>query len=233
MIALQCRTGVFTRLIILMALCCLGASCATKPARYQDLASSAQLRANGNNTDGRVPFNTAIEPSALKAYTFVTLDPVRIYRGKDGQFGTLSEDAKNDLARHAEVRFRAELARRGLLAAAVGPRTLRLKITLTGVETNVPVLGTATKMTPVGFALSGLRSVRDKEGRFTGAVIYAGELFDAASGRLVYAFVTRQYPNALNIPASILPLDAALAGLDRGATVTASSLQSMMAGATR
>ncbi len=38
-------------------------------------------------------------------------------------------------------------------------------------------------------------------------MIYAVEVFDAANDRLVYAFVTRQYPNALNIPATIAPLE--------------------------
>jgi hypothetical protein len=158
---------------------------------------------------------------------------VRIYRGKDSQFGDLSEQSKTELSRHADLYFRRELAHQQILAGEPGKNALRMRVTIAGATSNVPVLSTATRLTPVGFAMSGLRSVGDKEGNFSGAVIYAVELFDAANGRLVYAFVTRQYPNALNITATILPLDAAKAGIERGASTTATALKSLMGSARR
>ena len=51
----------------------------------------------------------------------------------------------------------------------------------------------------------------------TGSVIYTVEIFDAATSRLLGAFVSKQYPNAYNIKASVGPLAAAEAGLDKGA----------------
>ena len=50
-----------------------------------------------------------------------------------------------------------------------------------------------------------------------GSVIYGVEIFDAPSSRLLGAYVTKQYPNAYDIRASIGALDAATAGIDRGA----------------
>jgi hypothetical protein len=207
----------------------LATSCATKPAHYQELASTAQLHANTGSTDKRVAFNTSLDPKALKAYSSVALEQVRIYRGADHQFGNLSENAKADLARHADRKFAEALRREGLVAGAAGAPSLRMRVTITGAQTSVPVLSTATKVTPVGFALNGLKMAGGKEARFSGAVIYAVELFDARDDGLIYAFVTRQYPNALNIPASVLPLDAAKAGIDRGASTTATSLKGLLA----
>ncbi len=223
----------FHRAIFILGVSALCASCSTKPALYQGLDSSRQLRATSPQTDQRVAFNTDLAPDDLKAYASVILEPVRIYRGKDSQFGDLSEQSKTELARHADLSFRRELTHQQLLDVGPEKQALRMRVTLTGAESSVPVLGTATRLTPVGFAMSGLRSVGDKEGNFSGAVIYAVELFDAANGRLVYAFVTRQYPNALNITATILPLDAAKAGIERGASTTATALKSLMGSAHR
>ncbi|WP_185969922.1 DUF3313 domain-containing protein [Rhizobium straminoryzae] len=226
--ALRPIVRTFHRAILILGMSALCASCSTKPTLYRDLTSSRQLRATSPQTDQRVAFNTHLDPGALKLYASVIVEPVRIYRGKDGQFGDLSEQSKTELARYADQAFRRELARQQLLDVEPGKDALRMRVTLTGATSNVPVLSTATRVTPVGFAMSGLRSAADKEGNFSGAVIYAVELFNAANGRLVYAFITREYPNALNITATILPLDAAKAGIERGASTTATALKSLM-----
>jgi hypothetical protein len=223
------RTGSVSPGMACLGIVVLVASCATKPAHYQELASTAQLHANTGTTDKRVAFNTSLDPKALRAYSAVTLEPVQVYRGADHQFGNLSENGKADLARHADRKFAEELRRQGLVTGAASAPSLRMRVTITGAQTSVPVLSTATKVTPVGFAMNGLNMAVDREARFSGAVIYAVELFDARDGGLVYAFVMRQYPNALNIPASVLPLDAAKAGIDRGASTTATSLKGLLA----
>lgn len=223
------RTGYVSPGTVCVGIVMLATSCTTTPAHYQELASTAQLHANTGTTDKRVAFNTSLDPKALKAYSSITLEQVRIYRGADHQFGNISENAKADLARHADRKFAEELRRQHLLGATAGGPALRMRVTITGAQTSVPVLSTATKVTPVGFAMNGLNMAVDREARFSGAVIYAVELFDARDGGLIYAFVTRQYPNALNIPASVLPLDAAKAGIDRGASTTATSLKGLLA----
>lgn len=216
------------RSIIALCLLISCASCATKPELYQELSSSGQLRQSGKQADKKVYFNTSLDPGRLKAFTSVIVEPARIYRGRDNQFRSLSEQSKIELARHADLHFSRELASKQLLVGTPETASLRMRVTITGAEGSVPVLSTATKLTPVGFAMSGLRSVSDREGSFAGAVIYAIELFDARNGTLIYAFVTRQYPNALNIPATIRPLDAAKAGLERGAATTATALKDLM-----
>ena len=50
----------------------------------------------------------------------------------------------------------------------------------------------------------------------TGSVIYVTEVYDASTDRLLSAFVTKQYPNALNIGASMGSLAAAKVGIEKG-----------------
>jgi Protein of unknown function (DUF3313) len=51
----------------------------------------------------------------------------------------------------------------------------------------------------------------------TGSVVYGVEIFDASSSRLFGAYVTKQYPSAYDIKASVGALAAATAGIDKGA----------------
>ena len=62
-----------------------------------------------------------------------------------------------------------------------------------------------------------VQSIRGKEGSFTGSVSYAVEIYDASNNRLLNAYVTKQYPNSLNISATRGSLSAAKAGIDKGA----------------
>jgi len=52
---------------------------------------------------------------------------------------------------------------------------------------------------------------------FTGSVIYAVEIYDAPTNRLLAAFVTKQYPGSLNVLATLGSLAAAKTGIEKGA----------------
>jgi hypothetical protein len=51
----------------------------------------------------------------------------------------------------------------------------------------------------------------------TGSVNYAVEIHDASSNQLLLAYVTKQYPNAMNVGASFSPLKASMVGVEKGA----------------
>jgi len=51
----------------------------------------------------------------------------------------------------------------------------------------------------------------------SGSVSYAVEIYDAGTNRLLGAYVSKQYPNAMNVKASIGGLGAAKAGIRKGA----------------
>lgn len=200
--------------MVVIGMCVLFTACATKPASYQDLSSSGRLRPSGVQADQWVAFNTDLNPVDLKAMLRSSWN-LRESTVAGTTSSAISEQFKIELVRHADHHFTRELARRHLLVAVAAKGSLRMRVTITGARGSVPVVATATKLTPVGLVLSGLRTVRDKEGNFSGAVMYA--------------VVTRQYPNALNIPATILPLGAAKAGIERGASIAAAALKALMA----
>lgn len=62
-----------------------------------------------------------------------------------------------------------------------------------------------------------MQAARDKEGLLTGSVSYAVEIYDATDNRLLSAYVTKQYPNALNAGASFGALSASKVGIRKGA----------------
>jgi len=94
---------------------------------------------------------------------------------------------------------------------------LRLRLTLTGAETNTAVVSTFTRFDLVGLPYNAVQGMRGKEGLFMGSVSYSVEIYDAPSNRLLMAFVTKQHPNAMNVAATFGSLRAAKTGLDKGA----------------
>jgi hypothetical protein len=194
------------------------------PIAYSEVASSSYLAPNPSDPSGRIPYrySTSVD---WRAYNKVMLEPVVIYRGADQQFGDMSEADKTALANYMRTRFTKELGNRFALASQRGPNTLRVRLTLTGAVVNTPVLGTLSRFDVAGLVYNGVQEVRDGEGSLTGSVIYAVEIFDAPTSRLLGAFVSKQYPNPLNIKASVEPLAAAEAGIDKGAEALLAQLR--------
>ncbi len=81
--------------------------------------------------------------------------------------------------------------------------TLRLKVTLLGAEKTKGGVATATRVTPMGFGLSALKSAMGKGGSFTGSVLFAVELYDARTNELLLAAVRRRHPDPLDVPATL------------------------------
>ena len=67
--------------------------------------------------------------------------------------------------------------------------------------------------------------MRERRRASHSAVVYAVEIFDAATSRLLGAFVTKQYPSPYNIGATIGTLAAAEAGIDKGADALIAQLR--------
>ena len=207
--------------LAVLALCVVLAGCASvTPVPYSAVASSSYLAPNPSDPSGHIPYRyaTAVD---WRAYNKVIVEPVVIYRGPDQQFGDMSEEDKASLASYMQTRFTEKLGRRFAVVNQRGPNTLRVRLTLTGAVANTPVLGTLSRFDIAGAVYNGVQAARDGEGSMTGSVIYAVEVFDAANSRLLTAFVSKQYPNPYNIKASVGPLAAAEAGLEKGAEALA------------
>jgi hypothetical protein len=100
-----------------------------------------------------------------------------------------------------------------------------LHLTLTGAKATTAVLGTVTRIDVAGGLYNTVQAARGREGSMTGSVNYAVEIYDAASNRLLSSYVTKQYPNAMNIGASFTAMDASMVGVRKGADALLAELK--------
>ncbi|MGJ4945495.1 DUF3313 domain-containing protein [Bradyrhizobium sp. HKCCYLS1011] len=194
------------------------------PVAYSEVASSHYLAPNTSDSSGRVPYRYASSVD-WRSYDKIMLDPVVIYRGRDHQFGDMSEQDKVKLAAYMRSRFLESLSTRFAVVGQRQPNTLRVRLTLTGAVTNTPVLGTMSRFDLAGAVYNGVQTARDGEGLLTGSVLYVVEVLDAPSGRLLSAFVSKQYPSPYDVKASVGALAAAEAGIDKGADALVAQLR--------
>lgn len=143
----------------------------------------------------------------LSRYRNLMIDQTVVYSGADAQFDDVKAEDQRKYAALVTTTLRAELAKSFRIVTSPGPDTLRLRTTLLGVETTKGGLATATRVTPIGFALSAVNSVAGKEGKFTGSLLVALEMIDGKSGELQYAAVRRRSPDALDIAATLSTSD--------------------------
>lgn len=211
------HTSLKMQLSLVLFLCGTVAGCATtQPVPYGGLASAEQLRPNAGDTTGRVPYSysTAV---TLRDYSSIIIDPVQVYRGQDSQFEEVTDDEKAMLAAYMQGEFESRLRNRLRISRDAGWKTLRLKLTLTGAKSSTRFLSTVSRFDLVGGPYNIVQSIRGKEGAFTGSVSYAVELYDASTNLLVSAYIAKQYPSPMNIPASLGTMDASKAGIRNGA----------------
>lgn len=193
----------------------------TQPLRYADLPSSPQLQPNGSDNTPYM-FSTHTD---WRDYSAIIIDPVNIYAGADNQFGDLSEADKRELVQEMNKEFGKSVSAKFRLTNQVRPGTLRLKLTLTGAKNNTAVVSTFTRFDLVGLPYNAVQGIRGKEGMFMGSVSYSVEVFDASSNRLLKAYVTKQFPNAMNVSATVGSLSAAKTGIEKGAQELLTQLQ--------
>ena len=207
------------------------AGCAShEPVRYAGLSSSARLTANTDDNKDRIPYKYAA-PVDWKKYDRIQIEPVSLYQGADGQFDDMDPADRKKLADYMQNKFYEVLHSRFITTTGVSsetpakPGTLRLRLTLTGADTTPQVVGTVTKFDLAGGPYNIVQSIRGGRGMMSGSVNYAVEIHDAVTGELLLAYVAEQYPNAMNISATIGSLSAAETGIDKGADQLLEMLQ--------
>jgi hypothetical protein len=212
----------------LLAVACLGllAGCApTRPVAYKNLSSATELTRNTQDKSGHVPYRYTAPDSDWSRYHSVLIDPVTIYRGPDQQFGRLSDADKTQLANYMQAQFAQALKLHYAVVASPGADTLRIHVTMTGVERTVLVISTVKQLMPVGAVLNTVKSIAGKQSKFMGSITYAVEIYDGASNRLLRAYVSKQYPAAEDIPASLGTLSASEVAIRKGAKALLAQLQ--------
>ena len=211
-------------LLFALPLLSLAGCAGVQPVAYSGIPSSSYLKANAHDDSGRVPYNYSTLVS-WQAYSKVMVDPVTIYRGADNQFGEMSDADKATLAAYLQKSFTQKLETKFAPAAQLGPGTLRVKLILTGAESTKPVIGQFTHFDIGGNVYNGVQAVRGGKAMFGGSVSYAVEIYDGSDNKLLNAYVTQQYPNAMNLVASFGSLSAAKAGIDKGADALVAQLR--------
>lgn len=200
------------------------AGCAgDQSVRYSGIDTAAKLSANTDDNSERMPWRYSPQVDWRK-YDSIIIDPVKIYQGTDGQFDDIAQADRQALATHMQDAFSKSLSARFKAVNTPATGTLRLKLTLTGVDTTPQVVGTVTKFDLAGGPYNIVQSVRGGRGLMSGSVDYAVEIYDASSHELLKAYVAHQYPNAMNISASIGSLSAAEVGIEKGAEELAEML---------
>lgn len=213
------------RLLVIALLAVAMTGCAsTKPVAYSGIASSTVLTTNAKEEAERIPYSYATTVDWRK-YTSIIVDPVEIYKGRDQQFEDMSAADKSALASYMQSQFSEKLKTRFAVVNSPARDTLRLKLTLTGANTTTPVLGPLLRFDIAGGLYNGVQAIRGREGAMTGYVIYAVEIFDAQSNRLLKAYITKQYPNAMNVVANFGALTASKTGIDKGADALVEQLR--------
>jgi hypothetical protein len=200
----------------LVALLSLVGCAGPRPVAYSGLSSAPQLRPSADDDNGRTPFAYSV-PVDWRQYYRIIIEPVEVYQGPDAQFGKIPARGQAYLAHYMEERFTDRLLRDFEIVKRPGPNTLRLKLTLTGAHPTPPVIGTFSHFDLAGGAYNAVQGVRGKQAMVSGAVMYAAEIYDSLSGRLLSSQVTKQYPGAMNIGASFGAMKAAERGIEKGA----------------
>lgn len=186
----------------------------TKPLAYEDLPSTSQLKPANKGHDA---FLYARPDTDMTKYVAVTVDPVTVYAGKDSQFGAVPEEQRRAIAEYMQRQFAEVLSKKWQIVSAGISGTLRLHLTLTGIEKSTPVVSALSHMLPVGLLINSGLQLSDHNGTFLGSVSYAVDVYDAKTGELIYASISRETPHALDLTSSFGRLDAARAGVRLGA----------------
>jgi hypothetical protein len=186
----------------------------TTPLAYEDLPSSSQLKPVKKGND----LFLYTDPNAdIRNYASLIIDPVTVYAGKDSQFGSVTDEGRRAIAEYMRQQFTAVLGKKYQIVTAANSGTLRLHLTLTGVETSTPVLSAVSHLLPAGLLVNAGFQVAGHKGTFLGSVSQAVDLYDAETGELLYASISKETAHALDLTASFGRLDAARAGVRLGA----------------
>jgi hypothetical protein len=209
----------FTAATVLTLSACAG----VQPVPYSGIASSSRMQQNRDDDAGKVPYKYSA-PAAWSRYTRVLVDPVVVYQGSDNQFGDMKAEDRTELADYMAKKFSEKLRTRFQIAQQPGPNTLRVKLTLTGAERTKLLVGQFMHFDLAGNLYNSVQSVRGGQGAFSGSVSYAVEIYDSSNGQLLKAYVSKQYPNAMNLVAAFGSLGAAKTGIDKGADALVAQL---------
>jgi len=202
------RSPIFITAMLSAFLVCGCAGGGVKP--YHDLDSAKKLERNPDRRDTLVYKKYGVEGKKYGKFLF---EPTQVYQGTDEDFYGAEPEDKQAMAAFVDAEFRRVLAGKYEIVAKPGPGVMRVKFTVVGMEVTSPVAATASHLIPLGLAVNVIKGVAGMQGSYMGSVSLAGEFYDGESNDLLYAFVTKRGPNALNVTEMFTGLAAARSGV--------------------
>lgn len=197
------RSSLIGLALMTLSLLASTSSSASAETHGQTPAGLASSRKMTKDAAGRESW-TYIQPTAVfLKYRAVIVDPTAVYDGPDARFEGVDLADRSRFAAMITDALRSEIGKSFPAPARAQTNTLRLHTVLLGAEKTTGGVATATRVTPLGFATSALKSALGKSGSFTGSILYAVEIYDARTGELLLAAVRRRTPDPLDVPATL------------------------------
>lgn len=188
---------------------CLLMLAAPASAQTRDHAPTSLRSATKMSQDapGSESWTYVVPRDRFLKYRTVIVEPTVVYQGPDAQFEGINPADRAKFAAIFTDELRSELGKTFPAAAKPQADTVRIKVTILGAQKTKGGLATATRVTPLGFATSAVKSALGKKGTFTGSVLYAVELYDGRTNELMLAAVRRRTPDPLDVPATLSTTD--------------------------
>ena len=174
------------------------------PAAILAQAPSSLSSASKLTPDAKSDSWTYRNPNAsLGAYQSFIIQPTAVYSDPTAQWDGTTPDQRQKYAAYMTQALRDAVGTGYQIVDKPGPGVATLRLTLLGVQKTVGGVATVSRVTPMGFALNGIQSLRGKKGSMTGSVQVALEVTDSRNDALVFAAVRKRSPDALDIESTL------------------------------
>ena len=184
----------------LFAALTLSAPAALLAQAPSSLSSASQLEHDEGKGDSWTYRNPDV---ALSKYQRFIIHPTAVHSDPTAQWGKTTPEQRQKYAAYMTKALQAEVGAGYQIVDKPGPGVATLKLTLLGVSQTVPLLATASRLSPMGFAMNGIQSLRGKKGSMTGSAQMALEVTDSRNGELLFAAVRKRSPVALDIESTL------------------------------
>ena len=198
------RRLAFPACLLLVAVPVSAASAQTKDNAPVSLPSARMMTQDRPGTES---WTYAQPAERFRKYRTVIVEPTTVYQGPDAQFDGIEPADRAKYASMITQELRSEIAKSFPAPARAQADTLRLRVTIIGANKTKGGIATATRVTPLGFASSALKSALGKTGTFTGSLLYAVEVYDGRTNELLLGAVRRRTPDPLDVPATLSTTD--------------------------
>jgi len=155
---------------------------------------------------------TYIKPAIdLSKYDAVLIRPTTVSDSPGAQFDGISPADQANFASVLSNALAVEMPKSFRVVQNPSARTIAIHVTILGAKKTVGGVATATRVLPIGLAMSAFKSLEGKPGTLTGSLLIEVEFANAATGELLAAAVRRRSPDALDVKATVSTTDTVAA----------------------